>query len=280
MSRAQKIALALSGGLLLVLGAALAVSLAGGDGDSAAPPGSSLPSPSSAPSSAPEPVRVRFIELATGASNGGGWGTSITFVFEGDSAPRPAAVKAGGGSWQVTFDQPVVIPPQALRKVADDFDRLLLKPDWDESGQVLSLGVEAFAGEVSRSVTGSDVNRATVELVRTPSPVISNDCIQIDDPPPFTKLYGLTTVSGEAELFEAGPMTVVARAPGAGQTSQKVKTSQGSVRVPFQTEISLPLLDAPSEGYIAAFDHSAKDGSPICTVKVPVYMSPGDSGEG
>ena len=70
-------------------------------------------------------------------------------------------------------------------------------------------------------------------------------------------------------------MTVVARVPGQGQKQTKVRTSTGDSMVPFSGQIELPLLDRPAEGYVAAYDHSAKDGSPICNVKVPVYMDPG-----
>ena len=70
-------------------------------------------------------------------------------------------------------------------------------------------------------------------------------------------------------------MTVVARVPGHGQKQTKIRTATGDSMVPFSGQIELPLLDAPAQGYVAAYDQSAKDGSHICNVKVPVYMAPG-----
>ena len=53
-----------------------------------------------------------------------------------------------------------------------------------------------------------------------------------------------------------------------------MKTASSALE-PYSKDVNLPLLDAPEEGYISAFEPSAKDGSPTCEVNVPVYMSPG-----
>ena len=138
----------------------------------------------------------------------------------------------------------------------------------------MSITATAWTSAISRTDAGTDGAQASIVLVRTPTPKLTNKCITVSEPAPYTKLNGITTVSGKAQLFEAGPMTILARVQGKGTTSTKVKTASSALE-PFTKDVTLPLLDAPAEGYISAFEPSAKDGSPTCEVNVPVYMSPG-----
>jgi hypothetical protein len=159
--------------------------------------------------------------------------------------------------------------------VARPAERLLLDMRWDPSAAVLHVHVVAFAGQLSDVVASTDGDRTTIELVRTPAPTVSSDCIAIEDPPPFSRLTATAPVSGTATLFEGGPMTLVARVPGQGQAQTTERTAVGGQEEPFTAHLPLPDLAEPAEGYIAAFEPSAKDGSPTCTVKVPVYFDPG-----
>jgi hypothetical protein len=188
---------------------------------------------------------------------------------------QPAGVAEGGADYEVRFDRPVSISNDVITATGNGGDQVLLRLSWNSANQTLLVNVEAYTNDISETVTGLDGNRSTLEFVRTPLPKTMNSCIQMDQPVPFTKLYGITTVSGKAQLFEGGPMTVVARVPGHGQKQTKIRTATGDSMVPFSGQIELPLLDAPAQGYVAAYDQSAKDGSHICNVKVPVYMAPG-----
>jgi hypothetical protein len=283
MTRNQKLALAGSLTLLVVLGlfaAYLLGSSSGGSSGGGSTPGSSAPSstPSEPPPSSqpPAPVTVDSLDLSSGPSANGGWGTDVSLVFAGGvEGPRMTVTPGTGpGEYDVTFDRQVTLHQSMIDEVDADTSRLLMRLNWDQTTQELQIFQIAFIDNITKTVTATAGGKATVEFVRTPLPPTKHDCIEIDKPVPYTALFGLSKVTGFAELFEAGPMTVVARVPGKGQTTVKVKTASSS-REPFSANLELPLLDAPAEGYVAAYDNSAKDGSPICLVKIPVYMSPG-----
>jgi hypothetical protein len=282
MTRNQKLALAASLTLLVVLGL-FAAYLLGTSSDSAAgssTPGSSLPSsaPSSGPPSSqpPAPVSVDGIELSSGPRSNGGWGTDVSLVFAGGvEGPQMTIAQGNGqGEYDVSFDRDVTIHQSMIDQVDAQATRLLMRLNWDPALHEFQIYQSAFTANITKTVVGTAGGKATITFVRTPLPATTHDCIEIDKPVPYTALFGLSKVTGFAELFEAGPMTVVARVPGKGQTTIKVKTA-ASTRQPFSADLELPLLDAPAEGYVAAYDNSAKDGSPICLVKIPVYMSPG-----
>jgi len=282
MTRNQKLALAGSLTLLVVLGL-FAAYLLGTSSDPTAgssTPGSSTPSsaPSSGPPSSqpPAPVTVDGIELSSGPSSNGGWGTDVSLVFAGGvEGPNMTIAQGNGeGEYDVTFDRDVTIHQSMIDQVDAEASRLLMQLNWDPALHEFQIYQSAFTANITKTVVATAGGKATIEFVRTPLPATKHDCIEIDKPVPYTALFGLSKVTGFAELFEAGPMTVVARVPGKGQKTIKVKTA-ASTRQPFSADLELPLLDAPAEGYVAAYDNSAKDGSPICLVKIPVYMSPG-----
>jgi hypothetical protein len=282
MTRNQKLALAGSLTLLVVLGLFAAYLLGTSSGDSSA--GGSTPTSSapSAPSEGPPssqplaPVTVDSVDLSSGPGTNGGWGTDVSLVFAGgvEGPQMTVAQGAGAGEYDVTFDRKVVIDQSLIDGVDADASRLLMRLNWDPAAKELQIYQAAFIANITKTVVGTAGGKATVEFLRSPLPATKHDCIEIDKPVPYTALFGLSKVTGFAELFEAGPMTVVARVPGKGQKVIKVKTAS-SAREPFSADLELPLLDAPAEGYVAAYDNSAKDGSPICLVKIPVYISPG-----
>jgi len=279
VSRAQKIALIAAAVLLVALGLVAAFKAAQGSDTTADSGGAaSVPQSGGASSGASQaPVTVKFIEFSNGPSATGGWGTDMTLVFVQPQGAKMTVTpsQTQDGQYLVTFDRPVSISDDVIAATGNGGDQVLLQLAWNTASQTLMVTVEAYTSDISKTATSFDGNRSTLEFVRTPLPKTTNDCIQMGQPVPFTKLYGITTVSGKAQLFEGGPMTVVARVPGKGQKQTKIKTATGDSMVPFSGQIELPLLDAPAEGYVAAYDHSAKDGSQICDVKVPVYMSPG-----
>jgi hypothetical protein len=266
-----------------VLGLFAAYLLGTSSGDSTAGssnPGSSTPSsaPSSGPPSSqpPAPVSVDGIELSSGPSSNGGWGTDVSLVFAGGvEGPQMTIAQGNGqGEYDVTFDRDVTIHQSMIDQVDAQASRLLMRLNWDPALHEFQIYQSAFTANITKTVVDTAGGKATIEFVRTPLPATTHDCIEIDKPVPYTALFGLSKVTGFAELFEAGPMTVIARVPGKGSKTIKVKTAE-STRQPFSADLELPLLDAPAEGYVAAYDNSSKDGSPICLVKIPVYMSPG-----
>jgi len=271
VSRAQKISLGVAAVVLIGLGLAFAyLAGRGSSDDSAASSGGS-----SAASSDLPPVTLGSVEVSGEGSNGGGWGSGVTLLFTGSDAAKPTVAKGSAtGEYDVTFDRPVTIAQSQLDAVGTDADRLLMKLGWDATSQTLTITATAWVSAISRTESGTDGAQASIVLVRTPTPKLTNKCITMSEPAPYTKLDGITTVSGKAQLFEAGPMTILARVPNTGTTSTKVKTASSALE-PYSKDVTLPLLDAPAEGYISAFEPSAKDGSPTCEVDVPVYMSPG-----
>jgi hypothetical protein len=270
VSRAQKISLGVAAAVLIALGLVFAYLAGGSNGG-----GSAATSESGSAASSSAPVTVSAIELTSGASDGGGWGSGVTLVFAGGQAARPTVAKGGAaGAYDVTFDRPVVLSQTLIDNTATAADQQLMQLAWDPSSRTLTITATAWASAISRTDAGIEGADATVALVRTPTPKLTNKCISVAKPDPYTKLNGITTVSGKAQLFEAGPMTILARAPGKGTTSTRVKTASSALE-PYSKDVNLPLLDAPEEGYISAFEPSAKDGSPTCEVDVPVYMSPG-----
>ncbi|MDX6520189.1 MAG: hypothetical protein QOJ31_1557 [Gaiellales bacterium] len=282
MTRNQRLALAGSLTLLVVLGLFAAYLLGTSSGDPAAgssTPGSSAPSSnptSGPPSSQPLPPEVVDSFEVSSAPISSGWGSDLSLIFTGGvEGPQMTVVHGNGeGEYDVTFDRDVIIHQSIIDEVDADASRLLMRLSWDPATHQLQIFQLAFNSNITRTVATTGGGKATIEFVRTPLPPTKHDCIEIDKPAPYTALFGLSKVTGFADLFEAGPMTVVARVPGKGQHTTKVKTA-ASGRQPFTANLELPLLDAPAEGYVAAYDNSAKDGSPICLVKIPVYMSPG-----
>jgi len=282
LTRNQRLALAGSLTLLVVLGLFAAYLLGTSSGDSTAgtlPPGSSTPSSnptSGPPSSQPlPPLTADSIKLSSGPSSNGGWATDVTLVFAGAVGPKMTIAQGNGqGEYDVTFDREVTIKQSSIHQVDAQASRLLMRLNWDPATHEFQIYQSAFIANIGKTLVDTSGEQAKIEFVRTPLPPTKHDCIQIDKPAPYTALFGLSKVTGFADLFEAGPMTVVARVPGKGQHTIKVKTAAAGQQ-PFSADLELPLLDAPAEGYVAAYDNSAKDGSPICLVKIPVYMSPG-----
>ncbi len=285
MTKAQRLALFASAALLILLGLVAAYLLgsssgggsgAGSSGGSVTLPsgGSSGPSPSGGSTSA-QPLVAQSITYSSAPNNNGGWASGFTLVFRGAAAPRIRVDSAGpaASEYRLSFDHPVTLDPAILASTGNDAARNLFKLRWDPGTQVLRVDVIGFASRISSTRAGTDLNRAAFDVIRTPTPVTSHNCLSITDPLPFTALYGLYTVKGTADVFEGGPFDLIVRAPGFGQTNAKVKTVSGPVN--WSKQVSLPLLDHPAEGQVVAFDHSAKDGSVICLVNVPVWLSPG-----
>jgi hypothetical protein len=271
VSRAQKISIGVAAAVLIALGLVLAFLAGRSGGEDSAAAGSA---PSSVASSA-APVTVSGMGVTSGAGDDGGWASGVTLVFAGGQAAKPTVAKGDAtGAYDVTFDRPVVFSQTVIDGTATAADQQLMHLAWDPSTQTLTITATAWASAIARTDAGTDGADASVALIRTPTPKLTNGCISVAKPAPYTKLNGITTVSGKAQLFEAGPMTILARAPGKGTTSTRVKTASSALE-PYSKDVNLPLLDAPAEGYISAFEPSAKDGSPTCEVDVPVYLSPG-----
>jgi hypothetical protein len=273
MTRNQKLALAGSLTLLVVLGLFAAYLLGTSSGDSTAAsstPGSSTPSsaPSSGPPSSQPPAPVTLAGIAPHSGpTASGWETDLALAFGGgvDAPGMTIAHGNGEGEYDVTFDGDVTVPRSVINQVDAEASRLLMQVQWDPATHELQIFQTAYLTQITSATADSSGGAGTITFLRRPVPATSHDCIEIDKPVPYTALFGLSKVTGFAELFEAGPMTVIARVPGKGLKTIKVKTAE-STRQPFSAALELPLLDAPAEGYVAAYANSAKDGSLICLV--------------
>ena len=152
-----------------------------------------------------------------------------------------------------------------------------MKLGWDATSQTLTITATAWASAISRTDTGADGAQASIVLVRTPTPKLTNKCISVSAPAPSTKLDGITTVSGKAQLFEAGP---VPRSSPTGRPARAPRVHPGEdlgverPRAVLQGRQPAAARCA-EEGHLSAFEPSARDGAPTCEVNVPDDMSPG-----
>src|SRR5438552_1662476 len=205
MTRNQKLALAGSLTLLVVLGLFAAYLLGTSSGDSSAAgssPGASTPP--SAPSEGPPssqplaPVTVDSVDLSSGPGSNGGWGTDVSLVFVGGvEGPQMTVTQgAGAGEYDVSFDRKVIIDQSLIDGVGADASRLLMRLNWDPATQELQIFQAAFVANITKTVVDTAGGKATVEFVRTPLPATKHDCIQITKPVPYTALFGLSKVTG------------------------------------------------------------------------------------
>ena len=88
--------------------------------------------------------------------------------------------------------------------------------------------------------------------MRQPTPRISNHCLALSKPRPYTALTGVSVAKGTADVFEGGPFTIAARVPGEGEAITKVKVLSGLVR--FAGPVHAAPLPGPAEGVVAAGD--------------------------
>jgi hypothetical protein len=176
------------------------------------------------------------------------------------------------GSYTLTFNRPVTVAPGVLGSANQRGVHYLTHLSWSEGVKALTVQETAFTGGITPAVSTSG-SRARLRLVRTPTPTTTNGCLSLTQPRPFTALTGVSVARGMANVFEGGPFRLAARVPGQGETLTMVKVQSGPVA--FTAPYRLPTLSGPAEGLVAAWDVSAKDGSTICLVSIPVYFPHG-----
>jgi hypothetical protein len=278
VTRSQKLALAGSGTLLAVLLAVAAYVFATRTSSSAdgTGPGSSPTSSASTPTSStspPPPAALHAVSFSNGPDPTRGWDTSVTLTFAGTTAPRPTLHPGNAaGSYTLTFSRPVTVAPGLLGPANQRGVHYLTHLSWNTGVKALTVRETAFTSGITPAVATAG-NRARLRLVRTPTPTTSNGCLALTQPRPFTALTGISVAKGMANVFEGGPFRLAARVPGEGETLTMVKVQSGPVT--FTAPYPLPKLPGPAEGLVAAWDVSAKDGSTICLVSVPVYFTHG-----
>jgi hypothetical protein len=279
VTRTQKLALAGSGTLLAVLVLVAAYvfatrtsSSAGGPGPGTSP--TTTPPVSTPTTTTPPPaVVLHHVSFSNGPDPVRGWDTSVTLAFQGGSAPHPVVHPGSeAGSYTLTFSTPVSVPRGVLGSANKRGARYLTQLSWAQAARALTITETAFTGGITPVVATSHT-RTRVRLVRTPSPTITNGCLSLTQPRPFTALTGVSVAKGMANVFEGGPFRLAARVPGQGETLTMVKVHSGPVS--WAAPYPLPALAGPAEGLVAAWDVSAKDGSTICLVSVPVYFTHG-----
>jgi len=280
VTRTQKLALTGSGTLLAVLVVVAAYVSATSTSSSAGDtgPGSTDGPTSSTPSSgAPAPpAALQGVAFSNGPDPVRGWDTGVMLTFAEPNAPRPTVHPGSSpGSYSLTFSRPVAVPSGVLGSANRAGAPFLVHLAWNAGTNALTVIATAFTGGIS-TVSGVAGNRATLRLVRTPTPVTKNGCLSLTSPRPFTAVTGISRAVGTANVFEGGPFRIAARVPGVGEAITKVKVNSGPVT--FSTGYALPVLPGPAEGLVAAWDVSARDGSVICLVNIPVYFPHGGAG--
>jgi hypothetical protein len=95
--------------------------------------------------------------------------------------------------------------------------------------------------------------------------------IVIESPRPGDRVTSPIPVRGTANVFEATVSFEVLNDAGDVVLSTFTTATSGTgTRGTFETELSVPKLEGPAT--IVAFEASAKDGSPLHVVRVPVVV--------
>ena len=278
MTRAQKIAVGLSGGLFVVLGV-LAAFLVGRESSSGtgqpAPAGSASTggSGSTGPESQSQPKPPATVAAVAygGGPVTGGWRTRIAITFAGAAPKLTAAPGPGAGTYRLTFGRRVRLPQSVLQAASADATTYLMSPTWNGSAQTLDVAVTGLADAITATAAGSAGNTAYFDVVR-PAVERSHDCLTLEKPAPYTGIFGTTAAQGTESAFE-GVFTLVVR--GGGRQTKKVVHAAGTPSSFFRTDIEPPLERQPVAGTVVAYQLSAKDGTPQCVLQIPVWLSPG-----
>jgi Cu-Zn family superoxide dismutase len=109
-----------------------------------------------------------------------------------------------------------------------------------------------------------------------PSPPDAADpSIVVDSPAPLARVTSPVTISGRARVFEATvSITIFDRTGTPIVNTFTTAAEAGPVLAPFSTSVA---FNIPTEqpGCIRVFEASARDGSPVNVVQVPVTLVPG-----
>ncbi len=280
MTTAQKIAVALAGGLFVVLGVVAAFLVGrGSSSGSPAPAGSAStvgPSSStgaggpSSQASPPPPVTATAVAYG-GAPVPGGWRTRLAVTFDGPAPKITVSPRTTPGSYRLTFAGKVTLPKKVLRSQFVGAGTYLMSPTWAPAENALDVEVTGRTEDITDTASGGVGNTAYFDVIR-PAVRTSHDCLKLGQPAPYTGLYGITTAQGYESAFE-GVFTIVVR--GGGRQTKKVVHAPGKANSFFRTDIQPPLEDHPVAGTVVAYQLSAKDGSPECVLQIPVWLSPG-----
>jgi hypothetical protein len=125
---------------------------------------------------------------------------------------------------------------------------------------------------------------ATVASTATPSPIANvcqtnpspatSDQTVVSQPQPGAQVTSPVTVSGQINAFEAQFNIALKDAAGNDiATVPNVFSSQGQTLAPFSTTVPFTVA-SQTPACLWVFDLSAKDGSPVQVVQVPITLAP------
>jgi hypothetical protein len=126
--------------------------------------------------------------------------------------------------------------------------------------------------------TATVANRATPSPIANvcqtnPSPATSDQTV-VNQPQPGAQVTSPVTVSGQINAFEAQFNIAIKDAAGNDiATVPDVFSSQGQTLAPFSTSVPFTVA-SQTPACLWVFDLSAKDGSPIQVVQVPITLVP------
>ena len=146
---------------------------------------------------------------------------------------------------------------------------------------VLSISVGAFAA------LGAPGAQAQQNVCKpNPSPVDSSDpSIIVTAPAAGASVSSPIHVAGQARVFEATVSLTLYDANGAEIVSTTTNAAEGQVLSAFSTDVAFSVA-TPASACLWVFEVSARDGSPVNVVQVPLTLSAaglpstGSGGEG
>jgi len=132
---------------------------------------------------------------------------------------------------------------------------------------VLSIFVGAFAA------LGAPGAQAQQNVCKpNPSPVSASDpSIIVTAPTAGAAVSGSLHIAGQARVFEATVSITLYDANGAEIVSTTTNAAEGQVLSPFSKDLAF-LVAAPVPACLWVFEVSARDGSPVNVVQIPLTL--------
>jgi hypothetical protein len=158
----------------------------------------------------------------------------------------------------------------------------------DNSSTQTATGTHTASASASVTATpqatATATPTATVAHTATPSPIANvcqtnpspatSDQTVVNQPQPGDQVTSPMTVSGNINAFEAQFNIAIKDAAGNDiATVPDVFSSQGQTLAPFSTSVPFTIA-SQTPACLWVFDLSAKDGSPVQVVQVPITLMP------
>lgn len=136
---------------------------------------------------------------------------------------------------------------------------------------VPALMLLAVWGIDEEAVTSAPTNTAISVCAANPDPA-SPDFTQVDTPNTGDTVSSPVTVKGRINAFEGQFRITIFDAAG-NRLADEAASAEGQVLSPFQKEISFSVT-AETPACMWVYDVSARDGSPVHVVQIPLQLLP------